>query len=179
MRRLRWVVLFGLGMVSFGWAQKAERGPQLLILMLGVPTPEKAEVAYSVNAAQFYSYTLPHTRKDCQLIMDVDGREHCQQGQIMDFELEASVNRVPGDRVRAVMFIPGCQPQLLDVAIQGKIGTRLDAKCIRVPIWKFKGWISDDSLKDTKWLKVQVMYQANWAPQVSGRGEDRGGSAAA
>jgi hypothetical protein len=168
-QRLRWGLLLGGLAVSFGWAQKTEKTPQLLIFMLGVPTPEKAEVGYSVNAGQFYSYMLPYPfHKNCQLIVSPDGRQHCQQGPMLDFGIEASLNRVPADRVRAVVFIPGCQAQLLDVAMRGRSEVHLDAKCVRVPIFKFRGRIADESVKDAKWLLVQVKYRANWAPKFLG-----------
>jgi hypothetical protein len=171
-RELRWGLLLGGVVVSFGLAQKMEKTPQLMIFMRGVPTPEKAEVGYSVNAGQFYSYMLPtRFKKSEECTIDRDGVQHCgrqQPGRLQDFVIEASVNRVMADRVRAVVLIPGCQSQLVDVAMQGKREVNVDAKCVRSPLWKFKGRIVDDSLKDRKRLKIQVTYKANWAPGFLG-----------
>ncbi len=52
--------------------------------------------------------------------------------------------------------------------MQGRSEVHLDAKCDRVPIFKFKGRIADESLKNTKWFMVQVKYRANWAPKFLG-----------
>jgi hypothetical protein len=172
---LGWAFALGLATVSFGWAQKTEKVPQILIDMRSVPKPEQGEVAFSVNAGQFYSYNLPipagpQSKPDHEVTVGGYGRGVSQQRRqvLTDYVIEAVVDRTPADRVRAVMLIPGCETQSFDIAIEGKSEIHQEAKCVRTPVWKFNGRIVDDGLTDTKWLMVRVAYEAAWAPGFLG-----------
>jgi hypothetical protein len=168
---LRWAVL-GWVSVFFGWAQKTESALQLRIVV-PVTFPYRVQAAFSVAAKEFYSYNVPPfplSELPCAHIATVGrGDRPCPKAQEGgDWVIEANVNRIPADRVRAVVIMmPNCKLQLLDVAMQGKNQTR-DAKCLPAPIWKFKGQIADDVATGTKWLKVHVQYRANWAPKFLG-----------
>lgn len=175
MRGLRCALLVGGAAASLGWVQKAEKVPQLLIDMRGVPNPEKAEVGFSVNAGQFYSYNLPipagpQWKPDREVNVGGYGRGVSQQRRqvLTDYVIEAVVNGTPADRVRAVMLIPGCETQSFDIAFEGKTEIHREAKCVRTQSWKFKGRIVDDGLTDTKWLMVRVGYRAGWVPGFLG-----------
>jgi hypothetical protein len=108
------------------------------------------EIAFSINAGELYSYTLPRRGEG--------------QG---DWMIETNVHRIPADRVRVVVFNPRCETQNLDVAMHGKNETR-EAKCVAVPIWKFRGRIVGRAMTETKALKVHVEYRVKWAPGFLG-----------
>jgi hypothetical protein len=148
-----------------GWAQKADQTVELPKLRI----VNADEVAFSINAGEFYSYTLPQPRgADCENQPKIGGIgvNDCL-GVRGDMFIEANVDQVPADRVRLVVFNPRCETENLDIAMHGKGETR-KAKCVAVPIWKFKGRIVDDALTEVKGLKVRVAYQANWAPRFLG-----------
>jgi hypothetical protein len=170
---LRWGLLLGGLAVSGGWGQKADKVPQLLIHFNTGTASNGAEVAYMVNAGKFYEYVMPDaqkakTRADCDSAESRGGygRGVCRdqdmgKGRLSEYVVSASVDGTAADRVRAVLFLPGCEMTTLDVAIQGKDVVR-EAKCVTLPHWTLKGQIVDDAITKTGWLKVDITYRANW-----------------
>ena len=73
--------------------------------------------------------------------------------------------------------MPGCETNSFDVAIRGKNAVR-DAKCIRLHHWTMKGQIVDSAITKAEWLKVDVIYRANWVKKVSGCRKSWSGSTA-
>jgi hypothetical protein len=146
---LRLVVVLGGLVASIGWAQRVRGG---LELWIGIPVGTESnsvEVAYSINAGQFHTYTMSKAKP---AFADAATR---------GFVVEASVNRIAADRVRAVVFIPGCKTSSLDVAFHGKSLSR-DVQCARLSHWTLKGQIVDAAVAKTGSLKVDVAYKANW-----------------
>jgi len=177
MAGLRWGLVLGGLAVSVGWAQKVDKVPQLLIHFNVGTASNSAEVAYMVNAGKFYEYVLPEdqkvkSRSDCDAAESRGGygRGVCRdrdmgKGQLNQYVIGASVGGAAADRVRAVVFIPGCEMNTLDVAIRGKDVVR-EAKCALLPRWALKGQIVDAAITKTGWLKVDVTYRANWVSKL-------------
>jgi len=174
---LRWGLVLGGLAVSMGWAQKADKVPQLLIHFSADTAKKNPEVAYMISAGTFYEYVMPEAQKK-EEIEDCDyqvgsrtgyGRGVCRtatlQERLSQYVLNASVDGTAADSVRAVLFIPGCETSLLDVAIQGKDELR-EAKCVPLPHWTLKGQIVDNAITKTGWLKVDVTYRANWVSKL-------------
>jgi hypothetical protein len=148
---LRLAVVLGGLIVSTGWAQKVRGGPELWIELPLKNGPDSVEVAYSIVAGRFHSYTLSSKAKP--------QFEH--ELASWQFVIEAGVNRIVADRVRAVVFLPGCKTSSLDVAFHGKTLGR-DVQCGRLPSWTLKGQLVDAAVAKTGSLKVDVAYKANW-----------------
>src|SRR5258708_2009091 len=130
------VLVVGGVVASIGWAQRTRNGLELLI---GIPIGSEAnsaEVAYSVNAGQFHAYNMSKPKK-------APGNAATRV-----FVIEASVNRVAADRVRAVVFIPGCKTSSLDVAFHGQSLSR-DVMCARLSHWTLKGQMVDAAVAKT------------------------------
>jgi hypothetical protein len=169
MRGLHWGLLLGGLAVSMGWAQKESDLPRFRVQLPNVPASKSAEVAYKISAGEFYAYLLPpdpnkDERADCSYLAlsDRGSRLVCNsQLQLDPFFIDASVGGAAADRVRAVVFIPGCETNTLDVSIQSKREVR-EAKCVPLPHWTLKGQIVDDAITKTGRLKVDVTYRANW-----------------
>jgi hypothetical protein len=149
---LRLAVVLGGLVVSIGWAQKVRGGLELLIDLPLKNAPDSVEVAYSIVAGQFHSYTLSSKAKPGF------GDDELASWQ---FVIEAGVHRIAADRVRAVVFLPGCKTSSLDVAFHGKTLGR-DVQCARLPGWTLKGQLVDAAVAKTGSLKVDVTYKANW-----------------
>jgi hypothetical protein len=146
---LRLVVVLGGLVASIGWAQRVRGG---LELWIGIPVrteSDSVEVAYSINAGQFHTYTMSKAKPTF--------------GNVATrlFVIEAGVNRIAADRVRAVVFIPGCKTSSLDVAFHGKSLSR-DVQCARLSHWTLKGQMVEAAVAKTGSLKVDVAYKANW-----------------
>jgi hypothetical protein len=181
---LRWGLLLGGLAVSIGWAQKTDKLPQLVIHFNVGTASNGAEVAYMVNAGKFYEYVMPEaqrakTRNDCDSAESRGGygRGVCRdqdmgKGRLNQYVIDASVGGTAADRVRAVLFIPGCEMTTLDVAIQGKDVVR-EAKCALLPRWTLKGQIVDAAITKTGWLKVDVTYRANWVSTLFAAGVEQ------
>jgi hypothetical protein len=161
-----------------------DRTPQLFIEFNAGTASNAAEVAYMVNAGKFYEYVMPETQKaktraDCDSAESRGGygRGVCRdqdmgKGRLSHYVIAASVEGTPADRVRAVVFIPGCEVNNLDVALQGKDVTR-EAKCVVLPRWTLKGQIMDAAITKTGWLKVDVTYRATWVSKLFGAGVEQ------
>jgi hypothetical protein len=148
---LRWTLVLGGLVVSIGWAQKANNGPLLSVEIPNGLALNSVEVAFSVNRGELYSYNTPKA-----LNIPATGNSTFQR-----YVIDASVGGTAADRVRAVVFMPGCETNSLDVAIHGKSVAR-DVKCVQLPHWTLKGQIVDSAITKTGWLKVDVTYRANW-----------------
>ena len=148
---LRLAVVLGGLVVSIGWAQKVRSGPELLIDLPLKNAPDSVEVAYSIVAGQFHSYTLSSKVKP----------QFEDELASWQFVIEAGVHRIAADRVRAVVFLPGCKTSSLDVAFHGKTLGR-DVQCARLPGWTLKGQLVDAAVAKAGSLKVDVAYKANW-----------------
>jgi hypothetical protein len=168
----RWGLFLGGLAVSVGWAQKTDKLPQLVIHFNVGTASNGAEVAYMVNAGKFYEYVMPEAPKNQMPDCDYQvgrltgyGRGVCTdvktRGRLSQYVVNASVDGAAADRVRAVLFLPGCEMTTLDVAIQGKDVVR-EAKCLVLPHWTLKGQIVDAATTKTGWLKVDITYRANW-----------------
>src|SRR5271168_2256882 len=163
---LRWGLVLGGLVVSVGVAQKADKAPTFQIQLPNGTASNRAEVAYIVNAGKFYKYIVPEAQCDNAESLGGYGRGVCRDRdigvgqQLSEYVIEASVKGTAADRVQAVVFIPGCEMDSLDVAIQGKDVVR-EAKCSPLPHWTLKGQIVDDAITKTGWLKVDVAYRAN------------------
>jgi hypothetical protein len=142
------LVLSGL-VASIGWAQRVRGGPELWIEL---PVSDSIEVAYSINARQFHAYNMSKVKPTSGFADPV---------VTWQFVIEAGVNRIAADRVRAVVFMPGCKTSSLDVAFHGKTLSR-DVQCARLSHWTLKGQLVDAAVAKTGSLKVDVAYRANW-----------------
>jgi len=60
---LRWGLVLGGLAVSMGWAQKADKVPQLLIHFSADTAKKNPEVAYMISAGTFYEYVMPEAQK--------------------------------------------------------------------------------------------------------------------
>jgi hypothetical protein len=153
----RWGLFLGGLAVSVGWAQKTDKLPQLVIHFNVGTASNGAEVAYMVNAGKFYEYVMPEAQK-AKLRADCDsaesrggyGRGVCRdqdmgKGRLSEYVVNASVDGTAADRVRAVLFLPGCEMTTLDVAIHGKNEIR-EATCVPLPHWTLKGQIVDEAI---------------------------------
>lgn len=147
---LRLVLVLGGLVASIGWGQKVRGGPELLIDLPVKNGSGRVEVAYSIVAGQFHSYT-----------MSSKARPPFGDLASWQFVIEAGVHRIAADRVRAVVFLPGCKTSSLDVAFHGKTLGR-DVQCARLSHWTLKGQLVDASVAKTGSLKVDVAYKANW-----------------
>ena len=147
---LRLVLVLGGLVVSIGWAQKVRGGPELWIDLPVENGLGRVEVAYSIVAGQFHSYT-----------MSSKARPPFGGLASWEFVIEAGVHRISADRVRAVVFLPGCKISSLDVAFHGKT-LRRDVQCARLSGWTLKGQLVDAAVAKTGSLKVDVAYKANW-----------------
>lgn len=147
---LRLVFVLGGLVASIGWAQRVRGGPELWIELPVKTASDSVEVAYSIVAGQFHSYTMSSKAKP-------------PFGSLAtwQFVIEAGVNRIAADRVRAVVFMPGCKTSSLDVAFHGKTLSR-DVQCARLSHWTLKGQLVDAAVAKTGSLKVDVAYKANW-----------------
>jgi hypothetical protein len=167
--RLRWGLLLGGLAVSVGWAQKEKDLPLFQVQLPKVLGSKRAEVAYKINAGELYAFLLPPDpnkveRVNCYYLATSDrgSRQVCNsQPQVDPFFIDASVAGTAADRVRAVVFIPGCETNTLDVAIQSKREVR-EVKCVPLPHWALKGQVADFGIPKRGWLKVDVTYRANW-----------------
>jgi hypothetical protein len=148
---LRLVLVLGGLVASIGWAQKVRGGPELWIELPVKNGPGRVEVAYSIVAGRFRSYTMSSKARP--------QFEH--ELASWQFVIEAGVNRIAADRVRAVVFMPGCKTISLDVAFHGKTLDR-DVQCARLSGWTLKGQLVDAAVAKTGSLKVDVAYRANW-----------------
>jgi hypothetical protein len=154
---LRLVLVLGGLVASIGWAQKVQGGPELWIeLPVKKTGPGRVEVAYSIVAGQSHSYTMSSKAKP-------------PFGELVSWEfvIEAAVNRIAADRVRAVVYMPGCKTISLDVAFHGKTLGRY-VQCARLSDLTLKGQLVDASVAKTGSLKVDVTYSANWASNFLG-----------
>jgi hypothetical protein len=174
----RWGLFLGGLAVSVGWAQKTDKVPQLVIRFNVGTASNSAEVAYMVNAGKFYEYVMPEAQKkqmpDCNYQVDRLDRlagygnvctDVKTRGRLSEYVVNASVDGTAADRVRAVLFLRGCEMTTLDVAIQGKSEIR-EAKCVVLPHWALKGQIVDAATTKTEWLKVDITYRANWVSRL-------------
>jgi hypothetical protein len=173
---LRWGLVLGGLAVSIGLAQKADNLPWFAIQLPSGTTSKSAEVAYMVNAGELYEYILPEaapTNVDsaaCNYVGSagygrVGACESMREGARVDhFNIHADVGGSAATRVRAMVFIPGCEMDRLDVAMQGKSVTR-EVKCVPLPHWTLRGQIVDAVTK-TGQLKVDVSYRANWVSRL-------------
>jgi hypothetical protein len=147
---LRLAVVLGGLVASIGWAQKVRGGPELWIELPVENGPGKVEVAYSIVAGQFHSYTM-------------SSKARPQFGGLVSwrFVIEAAVHRIAADRVRAVVFMPGCKTSSLDVAFHGKTLGR-DVQCARLSLCTLKGQLVNAAVAKTGSLEVDIAYRANW-----------------
>ncbi len=172
---LRWGLLLGGLAVSAGWAQKEKDLPRVNIRLPSAPGSKRAEVAYKISAGEFYAYLLPQDpnkveRANCYYRAGPDRSSNmiCEpqpQPKVSQFLIDASVGGTAADRVRAVVFILGCETNTLDVAIHAKIEVG-EAKCVPLPHWILKGQIADAGFPKKGWLKVDVIYRANWVSRL-------------
>jgi hypothetical protein len=181
----RWGLVLGGLAVSVGWAQKESDLPRFHIQLPSAPGAKRAEVAYKISAGEFYAYLLPPDpnkveRADCHYEVGPHGLEHpgvsrqvCNsQPQVDPFSIDASVGGTAADRVRAVVFIPGCETSALDVSIQSKREGR-EAKCVPLPLWTLKGQVADVGIPKKGSLKVDVAYRANWVSRLFEVGQEQ------
>jgi hypothetical protein len=146
---LRLAVVLGGLVASIGLAQRVRGG---LELWIGLPVSDSIEVAYSINARQFHAYNMSKVKPTSGFPDPVVTKQ---------FVIEAGVNRIAADRVRAVVFLPGCKTSSLDVAFHGKTLSR-DVQCAQLSYWTLKGQLVDAAVAKTGSLKVDVAYEANW-----------------
>ena len=177
---LRWGLVLGGLAVSVGWAQKESDLPRFHIQLPKVPEAKRAEAAYKISAGEIYAYLLPPDpnkveRTNCYYLAESDrgSRQVCNsEPQVDPFFIDASVGGVAADRVRAVVFIPGCEANRLDAAIQTKREVR-EVKCAPLPLWTLKGQVADAGIPKKGWLKVDVSYRANWVGRYFEVGDEQ------
>jgi hypothetical protein len=175
--RLRCGLLLGGLAVSMGWAQSTGNLPLFAIQLPSGTASKSAEVAYMVNAGALYEYILPEATEanvdsaGCNYVGSagfgrVGACESVREAARVDhFKIYASVAGSAATRVQAMVFIPGCEMNRLDVAMQGKNVTR-EVTCVPLPHWILKGHIADAAIAKTGGLKVDVTYRANWVSRV-------------
>jgi hypothetical protein len=157
---LRLVVVLGGLVAALGWAQRVRGGPELWIELPVKTESNSAEVAYSIDAGQFHTYTMSKSKPAFGNLAT------------WQFVIEAGVNRIAADRVRAVVFIPGCKTSSLDVAFHGKTLSH-DVRCARLSHWTLKGQMVYVAVAKTGSLKVDVTYKANWVSDFLGLAVDQ------
>jgi len=183
MRGLHGGLLLGGLAVSIGWAQKESDLPRFHIQLPSAPGAKRAEVAYKISAGEFYAYLLPpdpnKVERDCHYEEEPHGLEHpgvsrlvCKPQANPPFVIDASVRGTVADRVQAVVFIPGCETNTLDVSIHGKSEIR-KVTCVPLPHWTLKGQIVDPGIPKKGSLKVDVTYRANWVGRYFEVGQEQ------
>jgi hypothetical protein len=174
---LGWGLLLGGFAVSVGLAQKTDNLPAFAIQLPGGIASKSAEVAYMVNAGEPYEYILPESAPKnvdsaaCNYVGSAGfGRVGACKSvreavRVNPFKIYASVAGSAATRVQAMVFIPGCEMNRLDVAMKDKDVIR-EVKCVPLPHRTLKGQIADAAVTKTGGLKVHVTYRANWVSRL-------------